>query len=51
MIADYYDDTKNVKLFIHIFHFFDCSNLMSITSVRNKIFWYYKKYFWSKCSV
>jgi len=25
MIADYYDDTKNVKL-LFVFHFFDCSN-------------------------
>jgi len=23
MIADYYDDTKNVKLFIRVFHFFE----------------------------
>jgi len=42
MIADYYDDTKNLKLFIQFFH---CSNQTSITSVRNKIFWYCKKYF------
>jgi len=45
MIADYYDDTKNVKLFIRFFHFFDCSIQMSITSVRNKTFSYCKKYF------
>ena len=51
MIADYYDDTKNVKLFIRFFHFIDCSNQVSITSVRNKIFWYCKKYFWSNRSV
>jgi len=38
MIADYYDDKKNLKLFIQIFNFFDCSNQTSITSVRNKIF-------------
>jgi len=25
MTADYYDDTKNLKLFIQIFNFFDCS--------------------------
>jgi len=35
MIADYYDDTKNLKLFIQFFHFFDCSNQTGITSVRN----------------
>ena len=38
MIAYYYDDTKNAKLFIHVCHFFNCSNQMSITSVTNKIF-------------
>jgi len=43
MIAEYYDDTKSLKLFIRFFHFFDCSNQMSITSVRNKIFWFCKK--------
>ena len=43
MIADYYDDTKNVKIFIGFFKIFDCSNQMSI--VRNMIFWYCKKYF------
>src|SRR6218665_23525 len=26
MLFDYYDDTKDLKLFIRIFHFFDCSN-------------------------
>jgi len=51
MIANYYDDTKNVKLFIRFFHVFDCSNQMSITSVRNQIFWYCKKYFEAKCIV
>jgi len=34
MIADLYDDTKNLKLFIQFFHFFDCSNKTSITSER-----------------
>jgi len=37
MIAEDYDDTKNIKLFISFFHFFDCSNQMCITSVGNKI--------------
>ena len=45
MIADYYDDTKNLEFFIHFFHFFDCSNQMSITSVRNKISLFCKTYF------
>jgi len=45
MIANYYDDTKNVKLFIQFFHFFHCSNQTSITSVTDKIFRYCKKYF------
>jgi len=36
MIADYYDDTKNLKLLIQIFHLFDCSNQADITSVRIK---------------
>jgi len=44
MIENYYDGTKNVKLFTQFFHFFDCSNQMSVTSVRNKIPWYCKKY-------
>src|SRR6218665_821767 len=26
MIAEEYDDTKNLKLLIQLFHFFDCSN-------------------------
>ena len=33
MIEVDYDDTTNLTLFIHFFHFFDCSNEMSITSV------------------
>jgi len=45
MIVDYYDDTKNVKLFTRFSHFFDFSIQMSITSVRNKIFWHCEKYF------
>jgi len=45
MIEDYYGDTKNLKLFIRFFHFFDCSNQSGITSVRNKIFSFCKKYF------
>jgi len=45
MIADCYDIMKNLKLFISIFHFFDSSNKTSITSDRNKIIWYCKKYF------
>jgi len=45
MIAEDYDDTKNLKLFIRYFHYFDCSNQTSITLVRNKIFWLRKKYF------
>jgi len=45
MIEDYYEDMKNVKLFIRFSHIFDCSNQMSITSVRNKIFWYCKQCF------
>jgi len=38
MIAIYYDDTKNLKLFIRFFYFFDCSIQTGITSVRNKTF-------------
>jgi len=38
MIVEDYDDLK--KLFFNYFHFFDCSNWMNITSVRNKIFWF-----------
>jgi len=34
MIVEDYEDTKNLKLFIKYVHFFDCSNQMSITSVR-----------------
>jgi len=30
----HYDDTRNFKLFIRFFTFFDCSNQMSIISVR-----------------
>jgi len=45
MITEYYVDTNNLKPFIRFFHFFDCSNQTSITSVRNKIFRYCKKYF------
>jgi len=26
MLLDHYDDTKDLKLFIRIFHLFDCSN-------------------------
>jgi len=42
IIAGDYDDTKNHKLFIRIFHYFCCSIQTSITSVRNKILWYCK---------
>ena len=35
--ADYYDDKKNLKLFIQIFNFLDCSNQTCTTSVTNKI--------------
>jgi len=45
MIAEDYDYTKKLKLFIRFFHLFDCSNQMSTTSVRYKIFWFCKKYF------
>jgi len=45
MIAEDYDDTKNLKFFIRFFHFFHCSNQTSITSVRNKIFSFCKMYF------
>jgi len=45
MIADYYDDMKNLNFLFVFIHFIDCSNQMSITSVSNKIFWYCKKYF------
>jgi len=45
MTADYYDDTKNLKLFIRIFNFFDCSNQTGTTSVTNKIFWFCKMHF------
>src|SRR6218665_3468932 len=38
MIVDYQDDTKILRHFIRFYHFFDCSNQTSITSVRNKIF-------------
>jgi len=38
MAADYYDDTKNLELFIRIFNFFDCSNQTCTTSVTNKMF-------------
>src|SRR6218665_632258 len=38
MAADYYDDTKNLKLFIQMFNFFDCSNQTCTTSVTDKIF-------------
>jgi len=37
MIAEDYNETKNLKLFIRFFHVVDCSNQTSITSVRNKI--------------
>jgi len=45
MIAKDYDDMKTLKLYIQFFHCFDYSNQTSITSVRNKIFWFCKKYF------
>jgi len=40
MIAEDYDDTKNLKLFIQFFHYFDCSNQTSwkldyFNSVKN----------------
>ena len=38
MIANYYDDKQNLKLFIRFFNSFDSSNRTSITSIRNKIF-------------
>jgi len=37
MIAENYDDTKNLKLFIRFFHFLDCSDQMSITSVKKHL--------------
>jgi len=45
MITDCYVDTNSLKHFIPFFNGFDCPNLTSITSIRNKIFWYCKKYF------
>jgi len=45
MIADCYDDKKNLKTFIPFFHFFDCSNQTNITLVRGKIFSFCKKHF------
>ena len=42
MFVEDFDDTKNLKIFIH---FFDCSNQMSITSLRNNIFLFCKMYF------
>jgi len=36
MIVEDCDDTKDLKLFIQFFHFFDCSNQMSIISVMIK---------------
>jgi len=44
MIADYYNDTKNVKRFIPCFHCFDSSIQTCITLVRNKVFPYCKKF-------
>jgi len=38
MIAEDYDDTKNLKFFYSFSSLFDCSNQTSITSVTNKIF-------------
>jgi len=45
MIAEDYDGTINLKLFIRIVHFIDCSNQTSITSDSNKILWFCKRYF------
>jgi len=46
MIVEDHDDTENLKLFIRFFHFFDCSNQTSITSViMSNIFSFCKKYF------
>jgi len=37
--------TRRLSGIIYDFsHFFDCSNQTSITSVRNEIFWFCKKY-------
>jgi len=38
MIAEDYDDTKILTVFIRVFHFFDCFHQISITSDRNIIF-------------
>jgi len=45
MIAEDYDDTKNLTRFIRFLPFFGCSNQTSITSVISKIFWFCKRYF------
>jgi len=38
--------TRTILNFLFkFFHFFDCSNQTSITLVRNKIFWFCKRYF------
>jgi len=42
MIAEVCDDTKNPKLFIRFFHFFDSSKQTSKTSVRKKKFLFCK---------
>jgi len=44
IIAEDYDDTKNFKIAIRFFHFFECSNQKSIASFRNKIFLSCKMY-------
>ena len=45
MIAVDYDDTNILNILFDYFHFFDCSKQTSISSVRNAIFWFCKKYF------
>jgi len=45
MIAVDYDDTNILNILFDYFHCFDCSKQTSISSVRNAIFWFCKKYF------
>jgi len=45
MIAVDYDDTNILNILFDFFTFLIVLNQTSITSVRNEIFWFCKKYF------
>ena len=50
VIAENYDDTKNLKLFNRFFHLFDCSNQTRITSVIETRYFDSEKVSWSRCT-